>query len=59
MKPFDSSNYTTRVGKGRGSIKRTVKQNGWVCFKLAGAELTGEGLEMLHKTHKFLQSIEN
>ena len=59
MKKFDSSNYTNRACKGNGSIKRTVKENDWVCFKLVGAELTGEGLEMLHNTHKFLQSIEN
>ena len=59
MKRFDSSNYTNRSRQAEGSVERTVKENDWVCFKLVGAELTGEGLEMLHKTHKFLQSIEN
>ena len=48
MKRFDSSNYTNRSRKAEGSIKRTVKENDWVCFKLVGAELTGEGLGMLH-----------
>lgn len=56
-KSFSDSNYRTRNAKGEGSISRTVKEKGNYCFKLVGAELTGEGLEMLHKTQDFLNSF--
>jgi len=57
-KKFDNSNYETRNRKGSGSIKNYVRSRGSYCFKLVGAELTGEGLELFQKTHLYLQSFD-
>ncbi|KAL7526238.1 hypothetical protein ACHAXR_001389 [Thalassiosira sp. AJA248-18] len=54
---FKSSNYQTRSRKARGSVAKTVRKNDYYCFKLVGAELTEEGLEMFHKTHAYLNSL--
>ncbi|KAL7523401.1 hypothetical protein ACHAXR_000772 [Thalassiosira sp. AJA248-18] len=54
---FDNSNYTTRTQKARGSITKTVRDDGYYCFKMVSRELTEEGLEMFHKTHAYLNSL--
>lgn len=55
---FDSTNYETRNRKGIGPIKKFVRSTDDYCFKLVGAELTGEGLELFQKTHMYLQSFD-
>mmetsp|Transcript_19092 Transcript_19092/g.34410 ORF Transcript_19092/g.34410 Transcript_19092/m.34410 type:complete len:200 (+) Transcript_19092:136-735(+) len=57
-KKFDYTNYPDRTRKGIGSIKNFRRSRGSYCFKLVGAELTGEGLELFQKTHLYLQSFD-